>query len=109
KSTRYNSSRSKLLETLGGASVIARSLQPFLNHPDLANVVIPCGDEQSIREALTSPIDPRIQFCAGGVTRAHSVLAALQRVPSNVEWVAVHDAARPLISRELIDRTLAAA
>lgn len=30
-------------------------------------------------------------------------------VHEQVEWVAVHDAARPLISQELIDRTLAAA
>src|SRR4029079_14908264 len=40
---------------------------------------------------------------------AESVWAALRRVPADVEWVAIHDAARPLVSQELIDRTLAAA
>jgi 2-C-methyl-D-erythritol 4-phosphate cytidylyltransferase len=34
---------------------------------------------------------------------------ALDRIPAEIEWVAVHDAARPLISQGLIDRTLAAA
>ena len=34
---------------------------------------------------------------------------ALEAVPSEIEWVAVHDAARPLVSAELIARTLAAA
>ena len=31
------------------------------------------------------------------------------KLPASVEWVAVHDAARPLVSQELIDRVLAAA
>jgi 2-C-methyl-D-erythritol 4-phosphate cytidylyltransferase len=109
KSTRFGQSRSKLLETLGGTTVISRALQPFLDHPQLANVVIPSGDAESIRSALRQPLDPRIELCAGGATRAHSVLAALQRVPTTVEWVAVHDAARPLVSRAVIDRTVAAA
>jgi 2-C-methyl-D-erythritol 4-phosphate cytidylyltransferase len=30
-------------------------------------------------------------------------------VPPEIQWIAVHDAARPLVSRELIDRTFAAA
>jgi 2-C-methyl-D-erythritol 4-phosphate cytidylyltransferase len=37
------------------------------------------------------------------------VRSALGHVSKDVEWVAVHDAARPLVSAELIDRTLAAA
>jgi 2-C-methyl-D-erythritol 4-phosphate cytidylyltransferase len=51
----------------------------------------------------------QIALVPGGPTRAHSVHAALKLVPAQVEWVAIHDAARPLISQELIDRTLDAA
>ena len=51
----------------------------------------------------------QIALVPGGPTRAESVRAALKRVPADVEWVAIHDAARPLVSQELIDRTLAAA
>jgi len=106
KSTRYGKSRSKLLETLAGRTVIARALQPFLDRRDLVKVIIPCGDEASVRGVLDQPLDRRIEFCAGGETRAHSVLAALRRVPADVEWVAVHDAARPLISADLIEHSL---
>jgi len=53
--------------------------------------------------------DSRVRFCRGGDCRAQSVRNALQLVPSDVQWVAVHDAARPLVSQELIDRTFAAA
>jgi 2-C-methyl-D-erythritol 4-phosphate cytidylyltransferase len=106
KSTRFGQSRSKLLEPLAGATVIARALRPFLNFGELANVIIPTGDPDTIRAALDQPLDPRITFCPGGVTRARSVLEAIRRVPESVEWVAVHDAARPLITPQLIQTTL---
>jgi 2-C-methyl-D-erythritol 4-phosphate cytidylyltransferase len=51
----------------------------------------------------------QISLVPGGATRAHSVLAALKLVSAEIEWVAIHDAARPLLSQELIDRTLDAA
>lgn len=107
KSTRFGGSRSKLLELLDGLPVIARSLSPFLARPDLAQVIIPCGDPDGLATAV--PKDDRITFCRGGATRAHSVLAALERVSREIEWVAVHDAARPLVSAGLIEQTLAAA
>ncbi len=107
KSTRFGGPRSKLLEILDGVAVIARAIQPFLDRADLSRIIIPCGDPDGLREVL--PKDPRIEFCDGGSTRAHSVLAALKRVPGDVEWVAVHDAARPLISANLIEQSLQAA
>ena len=47
--------------------------------------------------------------CPGGSCRAASVLSALKHVPGNIDWVAVHDAARPLVSQALIARTIEAA
>lgn len=48
-------------------------------------------------------------FCGGGM-RAESVLRGLERMRAEVQaedWVLVHDAARPCLSDELIDRLLA--
>jgi 2-C-methyl-D-erythritol 4-phosphate cytidylyltransferase len=70
-------------------------------------VIIACGDPGGLAAVL--PKDDRIVFCDGGATRAHSVLAGLKRVSTDVTWVAVHDAARPLISAALIEKTLIAA
>jgi len=50
-----------------------------------------------------------VDFAPGGPTRAQSVGSALQAAAADVEWAAVHDAARPLVSRQLIEQTLAAA
>lgn len=108
RSSRFGGSRSKLLEPLLGSAVIARSLQPFLDRVDLAKVLIPCGDSSSLQQAIAFD-DSRIEFCPGGDSRAGSVYEALKRVPAEVEWVAVHDAARPLISPALIESTLTAA
>ncbi len=44
---------------------------------------------------------------AGGATRADSVRAGLAEVPTDALVVLVHDAARPLVSDEVIERVLA--
>ena len=118
-STRFGGPRSKLLEPLAGLPVIGHGLRAFLGRSDVAAVVIPAragsagevpGEALRAVPALQSLLaDRRVHFCAGGATRAHSVWNGLRATPAAVEWVAVHDAARPLVSREVIDRTLAAA
>ena len=41
--------------------------------------------------------------CAGGAERSHSVRAALAAAPADADVVLVHDAARPLLTPELVD------
>ena len=110
-STRFAGPRGKLLEKLGDRCVVAWSVGAFLGRSDVAQIIIATFDEPAIRAALTDaavPLD-KVQFCPGGTCRAGSVLNALKCVDARLTWVAVHDAARPLVSQELIDRTLAAA
>src|SRR3954451_7494925 len=118
-STRFGGARSKLLVPLAGLPVIGHSLRAFLGRADVAAVVIPAregsagespGEALRAVPALQSLLaDARVHFCDGGATRAHSVWNGRRATPTGVEWVAVHDAARPLVSREVIDQTLAAA
>lgn len=106
-SARFGADRDKLLEQLDGQSVIARSVHAFLERRDVVQVIIPTRRPDLLAPEL--PRDPRLNFCLGGTCRAESVRSGLERTNPDVEWVAVHDAARPLISQTLIDRTLAAA
>src|SRR5690349_10845108 len=106
-SARFAADRDKLLEPLEGQSVIARSVHAFLERRDVAQVIIPTRRPDLLAPEL--PRDQRLNFCLGGSCRAASVRSGLERVNDNLEWVAVHDAARPLVSQELIDRTLSAA
>jgi 2-C-methyl-D-erythritol 4-phosphate cytidylyltransferase len=112
-SSRFGSN--KLLAMLAGEPVIARTLACFLDIPALARVVIASPQPNLIRQACVRVIDRferagvTVDFAAGGSTRAESVGSALHAAPADVEWAAIHDAARPLVSRQLIEHTLAAA
>jgi 2-C-methyl-D-erythritol 4-phosphate cytidylyltransferase len=104
----------KLLAPLAGLPVIAHAFRAFRAHPEVHSIVVaaPDGTEffrQASAELASMLADDRVKICAGGRTRAQSVGDALALLPRDIEWVAVHDAARPLVSRELIDRTMAAA
>ena len=112
RSVRFGGGRDKLLEPLAGRPVIAHTVAALLAHDGVGLLVVAANQRERIETALVSPagrLDPRITFCIGGASRAESVLAALRQVPEKFEWVAVHDAARPLVTRELIQRTLTAA
>ena len=50
-----------------------------------------------------------VQLVRGGSTRAQSVKNALLQVSGGVEWILVHDAARPMVSKRIIRSTIAMA
>jgi 2-C-methyl-D-erythritol 4-phosphate cytidylyltransferase len=106
-SARFAAEKDKLLEPLDGRAVIVHSLQAFLQRRDVVEVIIPTRRPDVLVDQI--PRDERIRFCSGGTSRAESVRSGLARVPDTIEWIAVHDAARPLVSQQLIDQTLAAA
>jgi 2-C-methyl-D-erythritol 4-phosphate cytidylyltransferase len=114
RSTRFG--QDKLAMPLLGRPVLQRSVIAFLNREDVASLVIATNDFAATHLALTAApssdaimAHPKINICSGGTCRADSVRSALEQVSAEIEWVAVHDAARPLVSADLIDRTFAAA
>ena len=48
----------------------------------------------------------KISIIEGGDTRQGSISKALAQINSNTEYVCVHDAARPFVSRELIEKLI---
>jgi 2-C-methyl-D-erythritol 4-phosphate cytidylyltransferase len=112
RSTRFGGTTSKLFQSLDGQPVLARTLRAFLLRDDVPQIVIPSSDHEAVGQLtkqFTATEQSKIYLCPGGENRSGSVRAGLGQVHNHIEWVAVHDAARPLISQELIDRTLAAA
>ena len=111
-SSRYGV-RNKLAEDLGGRPVLLRSIDAFAARADHDVKLILVAADQRMRHWLSPRLHEYdrdlVRLCPGGDCRAASVLAALRQVPEDIEWVAVHDAARPLVSGALIDRTFAAA
>lgn len=100
------SSLPKQFLELNGLPVIMRSAMVFLDaYPDIRLIlVIPEGyfslwDEYVHRYHFRH----RHKLAVGGETRFHSVKSGLQLVQPD-EVVAIHDAARPLISKDLVER-----
>lgn len=95
---------------LAGQPLLLHALDPFLAHPAIRWVVVALPPEDADHPpAWLSRVDPRVVAVPGGAERGDSVYRALQRVPAEAEVVLVHDAARPLVTAEVIERVLAAA
>ena len=92
---------------LNGEPILRHSLRPFLEHPRVRALAVALCEEDYLEppEWLVS-IDPRILLVKGGASRGKSVWAAIQALPQEVELVAVHDAARPLVTGAIIDRCI---
>lgn len=107
---RFGPDRPKQYAPLAGRTVVEWALEPFLADPRCARVIVAlqAGDD---RFATLQPArDPRVRLVTGGAQRCDSVLAALEAIDAaEDEWVLVHDAARPCVTRADIDALLEAA
>jgi 2-C-methyl-D-erythritol 4-phosphate cytidylyltransferase len=106
----------KQYEPLAGATVIEHALAPFLADARCHRVVVAIAVDDGAWPQVAARCAARaacpIVAVTGGAERAESVqrsLAALQAGLAGDEWVLVHDAARPCVSRAEIDALVAAA
>ena len=107
----------KILMMLGGRSIIDRSVAPFLEDSRIGQIVIvtPEGREAEFLQAAFPegfPSAIAVRAVKGGERRQDSVANGLDALHAEVDFVAVHDAARPLhrvrVLSLLIDTAMAA-
>lgn len=95
---------------LAGRPVIEWSLGLFLDHPQISEVSVALDPEDRFWSCTAFADHPRIRRVDGGSERCHSVLNALDLLTQTADaagWVLVHDAARPCLRRDDLDRLLA--
>jgi len=103
---RMGGARKPFLE-LAGEPVLMRALRPFLADPRVVAVVVALAEpDAAAPPAWLTGLDSRIRVVRGGETRAESVRRALAALPEDVDVVAVHDAARPLVTEEVVARCI---
>ena len=105
---RLGSSVPKQFLDLGGVPVLRRTMERFVEAvPEVHLVVVLPRDWEDYwkQQCLESNFNVPQILSRGGLTRFHSVQAALARVPDGAV-VAVHDGVRPLVSPVLIRRML---
>ena len=95
--------KNKLLEKINGKEVIKYTVQAFEN----SNVdeIIICANVSIIEELQEILKDCRkVKIIEGGETRQASVFNGLKA--SKCDYVLIHDAARPMITTDLVNQTI---
>jgi 2-C-methyl-D-erythritol 4-phosphate cytidylyltransferase / 2-C-methyl-D-erythritol 2,4-cyclodiphosphate synthase len=100
----------KQLLEVSGVPILQRSVDAFLTHPLVTELVVALPPEiLAAPPAYLLDAPKPVTLVEGGARRQDSVAQAFARVSPAADLVVVHDAARPMVSADLIDRTLAAA
>lgn len=110
KSTRFGGKEKKILAKLDGRPLFLRSVEQFVNREDVCQtlLVIAPEDEEHIKEKFGANLGfMGVKPVIGGPLRCDSVANGLAAVIPEAEYVAIHDAARPCVSQEMIDRVFA--
>ncbi len=99
----------KALRTLAGQPILLHAVRNLATARDIDMIVV-AVPEDSVEEsrALLAGIELPLVIVSGGETRQDSVARALLALPPEVDVVLVHDAARPLVPSEVVDRVAAA-
>lgn len=100
----------KVMASLGGTPMVARTAAAFQNCDAIAEIVIVTRPDL-IRpiSALCAEMDKVRAVVAGGSSRQESVWLGLNALSEDIQLAAIHDGARPLVSNLVIDRTVRAA
>lgn len=99
----------KLFASVGGMPVLARSVLALAGSPLVDEIVIAVREEDllaAVDLCKAYGLEKPLKIVVGGATRLESVMAALLECSDQAQLVAVHDGARPLVTREIIDRTI---
>ena len=97
----------KLFAVIAGEPVIAHSIRAFEHASSVSEIVVVARKERhdEIRKITCAAGFKKVwSIVPGGERRQDSVLAGLDRIDHEAKYVAVHDAARPLITPEQIER-----
>ncbi|AKH62553.1 MULTISPECIES: 2-C-methyl-D-erythritol 4-phosphate cytidylyltransferase [Photorhabdus] len=108
--SRMNSDCPKQYLSIAGKTVIEHTLAALLGDPRIQRVVVVLNPADTQFQSLEVASDPRITTVIGGKQRADSVLAGLNYLANlsgnDNRWVLVHDAARPCLHRDDLERLL---
>ncbi|MDW7739569.1 MAG: 2-C-methyl-D-erythritol 4-phosphate cytidylyltransferase [Bacillota bacterium] len=109
---RMGSSTRKQYLLLEGVPVIVYSVKLFLGHPAVKEIIIvvPPGEKDAVKALIrTYYSSGQYILVEGGETRQESISLGLEAVSIDIDLVAVHDAARPLATADLLNRLVEAA
>lgn len=107
---RFGREGGKQLVEIAGKPILTRSAEVFDAVGDVGLIVVVCPEERT-SEYLSRAIDPYpfvtpIVMAPAGSIRQESAFAGLELVPEEYEYVLLHDGARPLVTKELVEHVI---
>lgn len=102
----------KLLQPLEGVPVLVRTLAALQVAGSVDEIIVAAREEDILEISQlcrTYGLTKCTKVIRGGENRVHSVLLAALEASPDMELLAVHDGARPLVTPELVDRVVSAA
>jgi 2-C-methyl-D-erythritol 4-phosphate cytidylyltransferase len=113
KSSRFRDQHyKKPFAPLDGRPVWMHVADRFVNRSDVKQtllIIAPEDRERFAEKFAGNAAMLGIEVVEGGAERSDSVALALERVSPDIDFIAVHDAARPCVASEWIDSVFAAA
>jgi 2-C-methyl-D-erythritol 4-phosphate cytidylyltransferase len=111
RGARLGGSLPKQYLPIAGVPMLLRSLRPFVSHPEVRQVVLVLPEaEAAAPPAWLAPhLGECLRLVAGGAERGDSVAAGLAALDAACGVVLVHDAARPFVTRDVLDAVIGAA
>lgn len=97
---------------LAGKPLIMHSVAAFEKHPLVSDIVIVCCESHMdmMKNILDGSVSKKIsKIIPGGDTRQESSFMGVNSSPEGTAYVLIHDAARPLLTEEVIDSVLSCA
>lgn len=92
----------KMLYKIDGTSVRAKSMACFENHPYVDEIIVAAGKNYDEICDIAKSFKKVTAVVKGGETRAVSVINRVNALPEEDGIIAVHDGARPFVSRQVI-------
>ncbi|MBR1421432.1 MAG: 2-C-methyl-D-erythritol 4-phosphate cytidylyltransferase [Selenomonadaceae bacterium] len=109
RGSRMKAARNKILLELAGESILVQTLKRFARIDRISKMIIAVSKEEIpiIQNLLESKnFSKPIQIVEGGSERQFSIYNAIKKLSPESEIVLIHDAARPLVSTETIERVI---
>ena len=104
---RFGAAIPKQYAPLAGSTVIEHALDPFLGDDRCMGIAVVLSPEDQWFAKLPVARHPALRMVNGGDERSDSVRMGLESLSAaDADWILVHDAARPCISRDEIDALL---
>lgn len=99
----------KITAPLGGEPLVIHALAPFQESSLVDEIVIVTREDKMVEiGALCSShgFDKVKRIVKGGDTRTESVWAGVKEVSQGTDFIAIHDGARPFVTKEIVEETI---